>query len=483
MIRVLSQNENWDWENVTIFTIDVKALYTSIKFEFMKKALLKCFQDCTTWSSDVISILIEIIMYTLNNQQIIWNNQYHMLSQGVPTGAKHSVPLANILLTFIILELLNSDNNFKSKFDAFVKLWKRFIDDCGGIFLGNIGSFLHFFKNLSEHFRKFSLELTCDTDTHKIDGENVMEKDDKTISFLDIEIFKADGTIHTREYRKETSATSYLKYSSSHPRHTFPGIIKSQLYRLRRLCSRDVDYEKAVSDLKDRCLKSEYPVLMVNNILNNAPNITRTISRNEVVAHAISEQPQIARLVVLSGTPYEKEFSNFASKMNALIGSRIKIEIVKSTAMSISRLLFNNCDTYEIRKDCDAQNCIICSNGMNKDNTLLTSTVSKISYKINSNLKCTNAGIYVVTGGCKEQYTGKTTGNYLLRTDEHFRKTKTSSVFQHREKCEKCSNLKDCSITFVEDYLGRGKYSLSEREYLWNSRVKGTLNIQKILKS
>ena len=84
-------------------------------------------------------------------------------------------------------------------------------------------------------------------------------KEHHTVNFLDIEIFKADNTIHTGEYRKETAASTYLKYSSAHPRHTFAGIVKSQLYRLRRLCSREVDFEEAVLDLKNRCLKSDYP--------------------------------------------------------------------------------------------------------------------------------------------------------------------------------------------------------------------------------
>ena len=137
--------------------------------------------------------------------------------------------------------------------------------------------------------------------------------------------------------------------------------------------------------------------------------------------------------------------------------------------------MFNNCDSQTGKVDCVTRNCIICSNSMNKSN-LLTSTVSQKSYKVNRNLNCSHAGIYVITGGCLEQYTGKTTSSFLARTDEHFRKTRTSSVFLHKQKCEKCSDLKGCSV-FVEDCLGRGKFSLSEREYLWNYRVKGTLNI------
>ena len=82
------------------------------------------------------------------------------------------------------------------------------------------------------------------------------------------------------------------------------------------MCSREVDFEKAALDLKNRCLKSEYPSTIINSILDNAANITRTLSKNMEGVEVTSEDLYTARLVILSGTSYGKEFSNFASKMN-----------------------------------------------------------------------------------------------------------------------------------------------------------------------
>ena len=48
-----------------------------------------------------------------------------MLNQGIPTGAKHSVPLANILLTFIMLEALLNNAQFSTSFNSHILLWKR----------------------------------------------------------------------------------------------------------------------------------------------------------------------------------------------------------------------------------------------------------------------------------------------------------------------------------------------------------------------
>ena len=43
------------------------------------------------------------------------------------------------------LELFKTDNEFKCMFEEKVKLWKRFIADCGGIISGGINEFRRFF--------------------------------------------------------------------------------------------------------------------------------------------------------------------------------------------------------------------------------------------------------------------------------------------------------------------------------------------------
>ena len=271
-------NEDWDWDNMVLFSVDIKALYPSVKFEYLELALRHCFNKCTDWANTVVNLLIEIIMYTLKNQQIYWNNMFYTLNQGIPTGGKHSVPLANILLTFILLYTFETDLEFKHQFDDIIQLWKRFIDDCFGIMKGSINDFLNWFNSLQDVFSRYGLELTCDTDSHQLLNSDLVEKQDKVITFLDMDIFKVDGTIHSREHRKETSVNSYVSVKSAHPRHTFAGIVKSQLFRIRRLCSRDADFKEAVDNLKMRCISSGYDITMINEILGQSSLLERTLS-------------------------------------------------------------------------------------------------------------------------------------------------------------------------------------------------------------
>ena len=71
-------------------------------------------------------------------------------------------------------------------------------------------------------------------------------------------------------------------------------------------------------------------------------------------------------------------------------------------------------------------------------------------------LNCNDGGIYVVPGGCEQQYSGKTNTPYSNRTYKHFTKIKTGPVFTHKQTCDKCVDLCNYSISMVEHYLDRG---------------------------
>lgn len=355
----------------------------------------------------------------------------------------------------------------------------RFIDDGGGVYKGNITEFLFWYKLLKSCFLKYGLSLTCDTDSHIISDDVITEKEVKSLQFLDLEIFRNDDTIHTKENRKSTSVNNYLCVTSAHPRHTFPGIVKSQLYRLRRLCSRDSDFKDAVKDLKLRCINSGYQIKMVNDILSSANSLTRNLLPTCTLP---VNKNVVVRLVALAGSSYVNKFTDFALRMNRLLSNTdIRIEIVKCTSASISRLLFNNGDASSNRVVVGVDNCAACRNSIINDTGFVKGNVVDKSYKVDTNLNCKNGGIYIIDGACSAQYTGKTI-HFGVRSNEHFSQGNTS-ISTHMRECNTCNDITDFKMTFVEDLLKRGKYSLSEREFLWNDRIRGSINAQKTLGS
>ena len=401
-----------------------------------------------------------------------------MLSQGITTGGKHSVPIANILLSFVLLSAIEQDSDFMQN----IKLWVRFIDDGKGIFLGTIDEFELWFHKLEDAFEKFGLKLTCDTDRFSYINNVFVPKSDRGVTFLDMDVFLHQNTIHTKEHRKETAASSYLPVQSAHPKHTFSGIVKSQMYRLRRICSLNEDFEEALINLERRCLNSGYDELMVRDIISFGRTLERKLEKDDVVEDLSpnTRVREIVKLVVLAGTGYENCFSDFATRVNSTPHANIKVVIVKTTGLTIGQLLFNNSNRDVEPSDCMVKGCVICPNNIQNESGVVVSNVSGSQYFVKNNLNCNQGGIYIASGICSAQYTGKTV-YFGTRMKEHLKTSKSSSVYCHMKDCHMCNSANDFEVTFVENYHNRGKYSLSEREYLWNSRIKGTINLQKTL--
>ena len=71
---------------------------------------------------------------------------------------------------------------------------------------------------------------------------NLRTISDTELSFLDITLRITDDHISTTIYYKDTDTHTYLHHQSSHPSHCKKGLPRSQLLRLRRLCSEDSDF-------------------------------------------------------------------------------------------------------------------------------------------------------------------------------------------------------------------------------------------------
>ena len=219
---------------------------------------------------------------------------------------------------------------------------------------------------------------------------------------------------------------AYVKSGSAHPKHCFKGIVKDQLLRLRRLCSRDSDFFEAVSQLRNRCLNSGYSVEMVDNILQQAHVLQRnlTINRNEDVCDINS-----VRWVILSGTPYEKQIEEFARRINTvLLSHKIKLEIIHSTGSTLGNILFQN-NIKSITQEICSRRCDVCSNDLRNQNTSVVSPTNGRSYPIDRFLGCSDGGIYCIACSCMSLYVGKTTNNQRFK--EHFSQSRNSAILEH----------------------------------------------------
>ena len=94
-----------------------------------------------------------------------------------------------------------------------------------------------------------------------------------SMDFLDTTTFKGDDfpTSHQLDVKvffKQTDTHALLHMDSYHPKHTFPGVVKSQLLRFHRICTRHGDFLDATHTLFKVLVKRGYSRHLLRKALN-----------------------------------------------------------------------------------------------------------------------------------------------------------------------------------------------------------------------
>ena len=93
------------------------------------------------------------------------------------------------------------------------------------------------------------------------------------ISFLfalgvKVNCFPSSGAFVTDLFTKPTDCQQFLEFSSAYPYHIKKSIVYSQGLWIRRVCSREVDFDRHMRAMHDWFLKRGYPKEFVSNQLN-----------------------------------------------------------------------------------------------------------------------------------------------------------------------------------------------------------------------
>jgi hypothetical protein len=183
------------------------------------------------------------------------------------------------------------------------------------------------------------------------------------------------------------------------------------------LCSQDEDYIVAIRNLQERCIKSGYDQEIVDGILQEAVNIPRSLRKKP---KTIENESCKIRWVTLAHSNAEEEIEEFVKSTNASLQSQnIGFELIKTTAPTLGKLLFNNNGSAMNSSSTCRPSCHICSHNARGSPKKVVSTRTKEKYDIDERTTCDDSGIYLITCDCKEQYVGKTTVTFKQRFKEH----------------------------------------------------------------
>ena len=167
-------------------------------------------------------------------------------------GTKMAPTYATLTLGFIETQLYE---RFKEKYgqdekENFVKLFKRFLDDC----------FLPWQKTEAE---VEELHKMLNSLHPKI--QFTMEYDNKKLSFLDILLHKNAERLESDIHYKQTDTHRYLDYHSCHPGHTKSNIPYTLARRICAIVTNQDLKKKRLDELEYFLQKQNYPKLLIKN--------------------------------------------------------------------------------------------------------------------------------------------------------------------------------------------------------------------------
>lgn len=223
-----------------LFTIDIDSLYTNIITNLGLSAVQEIFSrypDPNRPDSEIIQLL----KLCLDSNDFSFNGKHYLQISGTAMGQRFAPAYANIYMSEWEREAL-------IKCPLKPLFFLRYLDDIIGAWPHPLHTFQQFIDILDNHHPSIKLKYT---------------RDPQQVHFLDTTVFfsplkDTQKQIKTKIYFKTTDTHALLHKSSYHPKHTFSGIIKSQLIRFHRICSNTTDFNQATSTLFSALRKRGY---------------------------------------------------------------------------------------------------------------------------------------------------------------------------------------------------------------------------------
>lgn len=213
------------------FSMDVDNLYTNIPISAGISCIKKMFEKHPD-PQRPDKELLQLLEINLTRNDFMFNDEFYLQIKGTAMGKRFAPAYANIYMASWEEEALQ-------KCPKTPACYVRYLDDIWGVWTGSLAEFETFVSILNEHDPSIKLK---------------QEINPQFINFLDTTVYKGpnfmnDNKLDIKVYFKSTDTHALLHRQSFHPKHTFRGIVKSQLLRFKRICTRPEDFMEAVKVL------------------------------------------------------------------------------------------------------------------------------------------------------------------------------------------------------------------------------------------
>ena len=244
-------------------TLDIVSLYTNIPNEEGIKATMKALNTHRPNGQNPTNIsIVRLLRMVLTMNNFEFNGDHYLQIGGTAMGTK-------LAPNYAIITVNNFEDLHVYTYEKQPLLWARYIDDIFIVWQHGKDELKKFIEHLNVSHRSF--KFTCESSTEQV-------------NFLDTTvILNPNGTLHTTLYTKPTDAHMYLHYDSSHPKHCKTSLPYSQFLRIRRICSKDEDFEYNARKHIRHFLNRGYPPQLLQKAYNKAKNYSKEDKTNQTL--------------------------------------------------------------------------------------------------------------------------------------------------------------------------------------------------------
>lgn len=214
-----------------LFTMDIDSLYTNIDIREGIQAIKNIFHKYPD-KHRPDKELLQLLEINLTRNDFEFNGEFFLQVKGTAMGKKFAPAYANIFMAEWETSALASCQKRPSHY-------YRYLDDIWGIWTHSEEDFESFLTTLNTHNKSITLK------------SNISHE---SVNFLDTTTCKGPNfnqthTLDIKVFFKETDTHALLHKTSFHPKHTYAGLVKSQLLRFHRICTQQSDFEEATRTL------------------------------------------------------------------------------------------------------------------------------------------------------------------------------------------------------------------------------------------
>jgi len=424
-----------------LVTGDVTALYTNMDIDRTMLVTRTALAEHNP-NPKLNEHLLNLLEITLRNNDFEFNGDFYLQICGTAMGKSYAPGLADLYMQEIDHAACN---DFKPEL---IHSYFRFLDDIFFTWYGTVAEL----KELEEYLNSLipGIKITFTYSEEKID-------------FLDTTIYKSLGnddlaTLLTKVFFKETDTHQLLHKASFHPKHTFTGVLKSQLLRFIRISSIFADYNNACKILFDALSKRNYSKSLLRKMKRDIWALEDTIHsarvKSDVLPIVIPLCP-VGNILAKNWRNSVKEndkFQNFRLITAYCNSKNLRKTLVRGSLTGISNARLRNtnsvpCDNLDIGMfRCRSARCKACN--YIKPSDKFTSTSNHRRFSMKSNFTCKSANIiYLITcKQCQKQYVGQTGRTLADRICDHLSNIRTNKS----KPAALHFNLPDHSLTDFE---------------------------------